>query len=76
MKTKTRNQNQAAHEIHVYGAAAVLKIPTCGICDGEIVWIGDDWYHARASEYDHCARAGQGHTLYVADYNAEAEIAA
>ena len=75
MKTKTRKQNKAAH-VHVYGAAAVLKIPTCSTCDQEVVWIGDDWYHARKPEYDHQARAGQGRTLYVANYNSEAEIAA
>ena len=72
---KTRNQNGAAHEIHV-DAGAVLKIPTCGTCDEEVVWIGDDWYHAQRSDYDHRARAGQGRTLYVAHYNNAADIAA
>lgn len=84
MKTKTTNKKKAAAHIHPHGAcpeqgrraAATLKIPTCETCDQEVQWIGAGWYHARKPEYSHCARPGQGRTLFIADYSAEAEIAA
>ena len=83
MKPQNTQQRKAAAHAHVYGAAATLKIPTCATCNEEVVWIGGDWYHARAPErrfvnslHDHRARLGQGRMLFIADYNAEADLAA